>query len=87
MILKVPAHVKPAALPPLTHEWYLAVGNDLADRHAKQGALSLAQPSEAERQKWVDETAALRRFLLYAAQALKLFPRIAPTKELRPQFD
>ena len=86
-ILKVPAHVDPESLPPLTHEWYLAIGNDLADRYAKKGALSLAQPSGTERQNWADEAAALRRYLLYAVQALMLFPRIAPTKEMRSQFD
>ena len=65
----------------------MEIGNEQADRYAKMGARSLAQPSETERQNWEDEAATLRRYLLYAVQALMLFPKIAPTKALRSQFD
>ena len=86
-IVKVPAHVDPESLPQLSPGWYRAIGNELADRYAKKGALSLPQPSEAEKESWTEESATLRRYLLYAVQALLLFPRLAPSKAMRSIFD
>ena len=77
-IVKVPAHVKADSLPVGSLEWFRAVGNDWADRYAKKGALTLAQPSKAEIESWVEESASLKRYLRYAARALLLISPACP---------
>ena len=61
--------------------------NDLADRFAKKGALSVGRPSASEIEAWVDESASLRRYLQYAVRALLLYPRLAPSKAMRSTFN
>jgi hypothetical protein len=76
-VRKVPAHVDPDSCSD-PEERFLALGNQLADEHAKAAALSQPGPSSAELEEWREDTNFLRRFLLYVPRALALWPHVAP---------
>eukprot|EP00959_Pyramimonas_sp_CCMP1952_P038761 811617-Pyramimonas_sp.AAC.1 len=57
-----------------------ALGNDAADKAAKQAAQKLAQPSRSEVESHAFQTRLLGRFLRYLARILPMWPALAPKR-------
>ena len=72
--VKVKAHQSPDELAPQSREWFLAKGNEAADKAANVARAKLALPSAAEFSEHQQQSAALRELLLYASEALLLWP-------------
>ena len=72
-VIKVKAHQDLEALDPVSLEWWMAKGNDHADRIAKQAAERFGRPSPAERDIYRLQEEALESLLRYASEALQLW--------------
>ena len=77
---KVKAHQDLESLNPASEEYELASGNDAADRMAKAAANLGTQPSTAEAEQYLSDTALLKKYLRYVAAALGEWPAIAPRR-------
>ncbi len=83
-VVKVKGHEDPDSLEPGSEEWLDAVGNDHADRAAKQGAALHSLPSTSELSDHRTQSEVLGRWLQYAYRALELWPRLlsGPRRDL-----
>ncbi len=57
-----------------------AIGNDLADKVAKDQASLLPRPSEAEQQDWEKQQSFLRNYFRFLPSALMLWPSASPSQ-------
>ena len=82
-IVKVKGHADPDSAA-TSHERYLAMGNDHADRVARAAAADQPQPSPLELQEYDAQISFLRQYLPYVSQALALWPAVGPSLGKRP---
>ena len=80
---KIKGHVDPESCTLGSQEWQDAVGNQLADRHARMGAAMHLQPSQEELDAVRREKEVLHRFLQYSCQALLRWEPVGPASSTR----
>ncbi len=81
--IKVPAHVDPSSCVAGSPSWRDAVGNQMADLYAKQGANLHLQPSSDELSAFSHDRDVLTRFLTYVPSALSLWEPVGPASGTR----
>ena len=75
---KVKAHQNVDELQVGTRDWYVAKGNEWADRMATAAAATIPGPSTRELEVYDDTSKRLNRCLRFAAEALSLWAPLAP---------